>query len=366
MSTNCIDASIELATEYDIPIMLIASRRQIDSGDFGGGYVNNWTTEQFSTYVLDKDKSGNVILCRDHGGPWQNSLEKEQNLGLTKALDSAKLSFQEDIESGFQIIHIDPSVDIHKQPTMENIVDRVLELYEFCWETALKCNRKIEFEIGTEEQSGSTSSAIEFQNMLKQVNRHCEKYKMPKPLFTVVQNGTKVMETKNVGSFDLPVRVANEVPPEIQVPLMSRICRENGVFMKAHNTDYLSDASLQWYPRLGIHAANVAPEFGVVETRALLTILRENNLCGLEEEFIQLSLQSKKWEKWMLTNSIATEYDKAVIAGHYVFATEGYKDIVKQAEEILSCKGINLNTYLKNQVKDSILRYLIDFRMVKR
>ena len=34
---------------------------------------------------------------------------------------------------------------------------------------------------------------------------------------------------------------------------------------------------MQWHPRLGIHAANVAPEFGVAETRALINILEKNN-----------------------------------------------------------------------------------------
>lgn len=56
MSVNCIDAAIELASEHEVPILMIASRRQIDSEEFGGGYVNNWTTEEFANYVTDKDK----------------------------------------------------------------------------------------------------------------------------------------------------------------------------------------------------------------------------------------------------------------------------------------------------------------------
>ena len=31
MSLNCVDAAIELANDHEIPILLIASRRQIDS-----------------------------------------------------------------------------------------------------------------------------------------------------------------------------------------------------------------------------------------------------------------------------------------------------------------------------------------------
>ena len=37
MSLNCVDAAIELANENEIPLLLIASRRQIDSEEFGGG-----------------------------------------------------------------------------------------------------------------------------------------------------------------------------------------------------------------------------------------------------------------------------------------------------------------------------------------
>ena len=49
---------------------------------------------------------------------------------------------------------------------------------------------------------------------------------------------------------------------------MVDICNRYGIFMKEHNTDYLSTDSLKWQPRLGIHAANIAPEFGVAETKA--------------------------------------------------------------------------------------------------
>ena len=56
MSVNCVDVSIDIADEYNIPLMLIASRRQVDTKFFGGGYVNNWSTEEFSKYVKKKSK----------------------------------------------------------------------------------------------------------------------------------------------------------------------------------------------------------------------------------------------------------------------------------------------------------------------
>ena len=268
MSKNCVDASIELSDQYKAPLMLIASRRQIDSEQFGGGYVENWTTQQFADYVLDKDVNKNIILARDHGGPWQNEQEKDENLNLEEAMKSAKDSYQTDIDAGFQMLHIDPSVDIYSNPTIDQVLERVYELYDFCWSYAKQKGRDIIFEIGTEEQSGSNNTQEELEYTLESMRKFCKTNNIPYPSFVVIQAGTRVMETRNVGSFGSPIRVANELPPEIQIPKMIDICNRYGIFMKEHNTDYLSTDSLRWQPRLGIHAANIAPEFGVAETKA--------------------------------------------------------------------------------------------------
>jgi len=365
MSVNCVDAAIELANEHDVPILLIASRRQIDSEEFGGGYVNNWTTDQFARYVIDRDKKGKILLARDHGGPWQNLHEKQARLGLRRAMESAKSSYLSDITAGFQVLHIDPSVDIHGQPDIDEVLDRIFELYEFCWSQAQELRQEVIFEIGTEEQSGSTNSQEELDYTLNAIKKFCTKNNLPHPAFVVIQCGTRVMETRNVGSFDSPVRVANEIPAEIQLPKMIEICNRYGILMKEHNTDYLSDDALQWHPRLGIHAANVAPEFGVAETRALVSVLENNGLSQLAERFLQVAYNSEKWDKWMLENTQATDRDRSIIAGHYVFSSPECKEIKAEATQELNSKGIDLDLFLKQQVKNSILRYLRNFRLVK-
>ena len=364
MSVNCVDAAIELANEYTIPIMLIASRRQIDSAQFNGGYVNNWTTSEFADYVRSKDKKENIILARDHGGPWQNNQEKKKNMSLSAAMQSAKDSYKEDIDSGFQVLHIDPSIDIHGSPSQNDLLERLFELYEYCWNYAKSVNKEIIFEIGTEEQSGSTNTQEELDHTLSAVENFCSKNNLPLPTFVVIQTGTRVMETKNVGSFDSPLRVYNEVPAEIQVPKMIEICKEHNIFMKEHNTDYLSDIALSWHPRLGIHAANVAPEYGVEETKAFLRIMEDNNLIILANKFLELAYNSKKWDKWMLPKTSATDRDRSIIAGHYIFSTPECLEVKKEASKYLKSKGIDLETYLRNHVKKSIFRYLYNFRLV--
>jgi tagatose-1,6-bisphosphate aldolase non-catalytic subunit AgaZ/GatZ len=365
MSINCVDAAVELANEFDTPLMLIASRRQIDSENFNGGYVNNWTTSKFANYVKNKDKSGNIILSRDHGGPWQNDEEKKKNMSLDLAMKSAKDSYRVDIDAGFEILHIDTSIDIKGIPSQKEVFERLFELYEYCWSYALSKGRKIVFEVGTEEQSGSTNTPEELDFTITSINKFCDKNNLPTPTFVVIQTGTKVMETRNVGSFDSPLRVVDEIPSEIQVPKMIEICNHHNIFMKEHNTDYLSDVALSWHPRLGIHAANVAPEFGVAETKAFLKIMEDNDLKSFADKFLELSYNSKKWEKWMLPNTTASDLDKSIISGHYVFSTPECIELKKKISQHLISKKIELDTYLRNQVKNSILRYLYSFRLVR-
>ena len=360
MSKNCIDATIELANEYCTPLMLIASRRQIDSEQFGGGYVENWTTEQFADYVIYKDTQKNIILARDHGGPWQNELEISNKLNLNDAMQSAKESYRADIDAGFQILHIDPSVDIHANPNIDQVLERVYELYEFCWTYSQQKKQDVIFEIGTEEQNGSNNTQEELEYTLECMRKFCKSNKLPYPSFIVIQAGTKVMEMRNVGSFDSPIRVANELPPEIQIPKMISICKHYRIFMKEHNADYLSTDSLKWQPRLGIHAANIAPEFGVAESKAFIDLMENSNQNILLEEFLRISYDSKKWEKWMINATSASDKDKAIISGHYIFSTAECLELKNQARFHIK----DLDTQLKNKVKESIFRYMKAFNLV--
>ena len=364
MSVNCVDAAIDLSNAYNTPLMLIASRRQIDAEEFGCGYVNNWTTQEYADYVIERDKKGKILLSRDHGGPWQSQLEKNNNLSLRKAMESAKRSFKADIDAGFQVLHIDPSIDIHGKPSADEVLDRVFELYEYCWSYAQKLGKEVIFEIGTEEQSGSTNTQEELDYTLTEITSFCDRLSIPRPTFVVVQTGTRVMETRNIGSFDTPLRVANEIPAEIQVPKMIQICSQHGILMKEHNADYLSNEALEWHPRLGIHAANVAPQFGVTETKSFLSILENNDLTSLADKFLEISYNSFKWSKWMLNTTESSDRDKAIIAGHYIFGMPEFKQLKIKAQYELDRKDIKLDDFLKEKIKNAIQRYMINFRLI--
>ena len=366
MSLNCVKAAISLSNKYSFPLMLIASRRQIDSKENGGGYVNNWNTESYSKFVKKFDKKKKIIMSRDHGGPWQNNLEISKKFNLKEAMASAKRSYEIDILNDFKIIHIDTSIDINnKKVPIKKSLERFFELFEHCNNFAKKNNKKIFFEIGTEEQSGTTNNPDELKETLDNVYNFCEKKKFQKPIFVVIQSGTRVAETRNVGSFESPLRIENELPVEIQLPKMIEICNDYKIFMKEHNADYLSNHSLSLHPRLGIHATNVAPEFGVGETKGLIDVLKKYKLSKYLDEFYEISYKSKKWKKWLVPDSKATKIEKAVISGHYVFSTEDFLILKEQIKSYLIKKNFNLDTYLEKQIQKSILRYAKNFNLTK-
>ena len=367
MSLNCVEAAISLANEHSVYLMLIASRRQIDSREFGGGYVNGWTTEQFAAYVRARDAGGFIVLARDHGGPWQNEQERRRGFDLAAALAASKRSFQADIEAGFDLIHIDPSPSPagSSATTMCEFVERTKELLTFCKTVAALSGHEVGIEIGTDEGQIGIAPPAEIEAMAKDLAGFCTREGFDAPEFLVIQTGSKVMEMRNVGTLDSYVRGAGLINGQSAIPSLMAISDRHGFVTKEHNADYLSVPTLRWHVRRQIGAANVAPEFGVTESRRFMDLVRAAGAPGLEERFLELAYASRKWEKWMLPGTAASDRDRAIIAGHYVFATPEFQEISREADVQCRRSGIDLQSDLQNTVKRAMMRFIVPFGMVQ-
>ena len=62
----------------------------------------------------------------------------------------------------------------------------------------------------------------------------------------------------------------------------------------------------------------------------------------------------------MLKNTNSTDFEKAIIAGHYIFSTEEFIEIKKIALK----KIINLDYFLKQKIKECIYKYLYAFNSI--
>ncbi|RRR98720.1 tagatose-6-phosphate kinase [Glycomyces terrestris] len=352
MSKNAVDAAIDVAYRNRRPIMLIPSRRQVEAQSQGGGYVEGWSTETFAQYVRSRDPEGLLLLCRDHGGPYQNPREKQQRYSLSEALKSAALSYEEDIRQGFDLLHIDTSVGLDGTAPVEAAIDRAVELYAGAVEYAASQGARPMFEIGFEDQGPDTNDPAEFEEQVGAALARLRAAGLPDPVFIVAQTGTKVLETVNVGALTLaPFAVASTVRA------LAAATRRHGVALKAHNCDYLTREQLRHLDRAGVDALNVAPEFGVVESRALAALLRELGLNVQLERFLALSYESRSWEKWMRPGTLASDTDRAPISGHYVFATDAFRDIKEAARDRAERRGIDLDARLRDAVAAAIEHY---------
>jgi len=363
VSLNCVDTSIAAAHHLDVPLLFVASRRQIEMSDLGGGYVNNWTTETFAEYVRAQDKQGLIFLERDHGGPWQNEIECTRRYNTEDAMASAKRSFEADILAGFDILHIDPNI---ADPGGSSIsfslyAERTKELYLHCYEFAEKNNKNISFEIATDEREIGDAPEEETKDFVLDILDFCASEKIPKPDFVVIQTGAKVMETLNVGPFEKWISQDGKIPDEHAFHQLSKLCRANNILVKVHNADYLPVNSISWHSKERVDSVNVAPEFGVAESKAFLATVDNLGRQDLEDRFIKLVLESGKWKKWMLPGTTADDRQKALIAGHYIFASPEYIEIKAEASAACSKNGLDLNQEQYNAVYDSIMRYLSIF-----
>ena len=139
MSENFLRASLESSKEKDYPLMYIASRNQVDSYEFGGGYVFNADQKVFKEHIEaiceEIDYDNIYYLCRDHGGPWQRDKERNDKLPEAEAMELAKKSYKADILNGFDLLHIDPTKDpaeMLKVVDIDVVFRRTIELIEYC------------------------------------------------------------------------------------------------------------------------------------------------------------------------------------------------------------------------------------------
>jgi hypothetical protein len=353
MSENSIRAVVQIANQAEIPTQMIASRRQIDCKNNGGGYVGSFCTETFIPFVRGLDKKQMIMISRDHGGPWQNYAEIKNKLSLAEAMDSAKASFANDISLGMDAIHIDPSFDPNGA-TKKQINDRILELYEFCLDTSAKVGKKPIIEIGCEQQIEGFEDHLEFNDFILTILNKLQAKNYPLPDFVVLQTGTKVMGCTNYGELPSLIKKKEGLKSHKGIISLSncvRRCDELGIMSKSHNGDYLDEETLRFFPQCGISAINIAPELGFIETSFILNALQASKMYDEYDVLVSFIIEEKKWLKWIHPNYQISDLDKVKISGHYLFENPFFKEIKRKLENVYLARGTDLNEEIIKDLK---------------
>tara|TARA_R110001592_G_scaffold314659_1_gene590360 strand:+ start:5595 stop:6536 length:942 start_codon:yes stop_codon:yes gene_type:complete len=299
MSKNIVNAIMEFCNETNNKIGLIPSRRQVE---WDGGYVNGWTTKEFSKY------SNKLFLKRDHAGPGQGYTDDD---GYNSLKNDCKY---------LNMIHIDPW---KKYPKYEEGLQWTIDMIEFCY----NLNPNIEFEIGTEEAIRRFEPK-ELNMLLNDLHVRLEKNIFNQIKYLVIQSGTSLKGNSNTGEYD-----------KDRLLSMVKIAKSWELLSKEHNGDYIPPNLIKEKMSLGLDAINIAPEFGLIET---LSYIHE----GIDiDKFWKICYDSKRWVKWVDSNFNPIKQKKELIkiCGHYVLSDPKF----------LSIKP-NIDTQIKNNIKKKL------------
>jgi len=298
-SPAVISASIRAAKRNNAPIYFAATLNQIDCD---GGYTGMTQAEFTRLIQFEVERNhftGPVIVAIDHGGPWLKDRQRTEKWSVKDAMDGVKKSFEAAVLAGYDLIHVDPTVDINVPKgqiidihvVAERTVELIAHVEKFRKEKGLPA---ISYEVGTEEVHGGLADEKTFDTFIEELKKGLVNVGLADvwPCFIVGKVGTDLDTTV----FD----------PVVAKTLTSKV-RPLGSYIKGHYTDDV--ANPEEYPLCGMGAANVGPEFTISEYRALceleeLEIKYEKEgrvavLSHMKEVLCKAVHESHRWEKWL-------------------------------------------------------------------
>lgn len=316
-SKNQIDSVVEFSLAHkEYAITFIPSRRQVD---YNGGYVNNWTTKDFSFYV--KNLNPFIQIERDHGGPFQGATDDDGYESL-----AADCNY-------FDLIHIDPW---KKYPNLEEGIQWTINMINYCY----KLNNNICYEIGTEEAIRYFSIG-ELETLIVTLKKTLEPCIYAKIKYCVVQCGNSLCNGKNSSNYD-----------EIRLTEMLALVKKYNFIAKEHNGDWVDIEVIKKKESVGLKCINIAPEFGMLESSVILEKIKENK--NHYDKMYQLCIDSGKWKKWVNNDFDVTILKNELIAltGHYIFSHPEFIEIKKHY------------TGIDTDIKENITNKLLELHFI--
>lgn len=379
MSEEIVTAALrEAAAESFVP-MFIATPRQVDADR---GYTG-WSQQDLRAFVEktgDREGyDGPYVLARDHGGPYQSMRDRgDDSVAPETAMEYAKELFFDDLEAGFDILHVDATEDATGDEILPlpTVADRTVELIEAI-ERERRDNRAepVYYEVGTEEIWGGMTDAESFERYIELLTEKLTDAGLEdvhdQLLFIVGQVGTTMR-----------IDMTNEFEPEQAETLVDR-ADSHGLHLKVHYTDWLDDSTLSRFPELGIGGANVGPEFAaaIVDALADLTererevVTKDDDVTpsGFMETFERAAVEDGTWKKFAPDDldsddrAAFVEENRRNIAtcvGRYVFTDP---DVVEAREQLYDTiethTEIDPDEYVVKTVQDTIDRYVEAFNL---
>lgn len=371
-SDTVLEAAIKVAARNNAPLLFAATLNQVDRD---GGYTG-WTQEQFVTqmraYAHLYGWDGPLYPCLDHGGPWLKDQHTLDGLSLQETVQEVKRSLVACLQAGYQLLHIDPTVDRSlprgQAISVEKIVERTLELITFTEKERHRLGLPpVAYEVGTEEVHGGLVDLVSFEDFLSELQEGLRALDLGEiwPSFVVAQVGTDLHTTY----FD----------PQAAHSLYT-IASPYGSLIKGHYTDWVENPEA--YPATGMGGANVGPEFTTEECLALQDLEAKErallrNHPGLSPSNFMTTLEqavvnSGRWKKWMLPDEQGRGFSQlsqerrawlAHTGARYIWTQAPVVNARHQLYENLSIAMPEPHTYVLERVEQAIQKYINAFNL---
>ena len=371
-SDAVLEAAVKVAANNEMPMLFAATLNQVDRG---GGYTS-WTPHTFVARMEELAREYNcsspLYPCLDHGGPWLKDLHTLEGLNYAETMHEVKETLTACLESGYDLLHIDPTVD-RELPDghslgISTVVARTVELIVHAEQQRQRLGRSnISYEVGTEEVHGGLVDTDNFTSFLEGLQKGLEKEGLLEvwPSFIVAKVGTDLHTT----FFDskTALNLYNQVAPL-------------GSLIKGHYTDWVANPSD--YPASGMGGANIGPEFTATELVAL------DELCDQEEELYNngsnLSpsnfrqtlrksvVDSNRWNKWLFPQEEGKSFDELIperqdwlvsTGARYIWTDPNVLNARQNLYTNLSSVLSDVNGYVVNRVAENIQNYVEAFNL---
>jgi tagatose-1,6-bisphosphate aldolase non-catalytic subunit AgaZ/GatZ len=290
-------------------------------------------------------------------------------------MDYARELFAEDLNAGFDILHVDATEDPRRSDTLEleETADRTSQLVSDIESYNDTSTRPPLYEVGTEEIAGGMTQPEDFGRFLKVLTEHLEDETHSannRLLFAVGQVGTTMR-----------IDMENEFDPKQTAELVD-VAADYGVYLKTHYTDWLDTPVLERFPNLGVGAANVGPEFSAALIAALFELdererKRAATSDGSRSEFSsilkQTAIDEAPWQKFAPDNLSGVQRQEflsnhrrniALCVGRYVLGEPEVASAREQLyENVRSYTTIDPEAFVLERVQESIHRYVEAFNL---
>ena len=372
-SPAVIKAAFRAAKRNNAPIMFAATLNQVDND---GGYTG-MTQKDFVRVMRVEAKRNNYtgpyIAAIDHGGPWLKDIQTLEMWPYEKAMDGVKKSYEAALLAGYELIHVDPTVDrflpkgeiIKIEVVAARTIELITHIENFRKERGLP---RIAYEVGTEEVHGGLADMSVFNKFLELLKEGLEKNGCADawPCFVVGKVGTDLHTT----FFD----------PVVAKQLTSTVAKY-GSFIKGHCTDDVENP--EEYPLSGMGAANVGPEFTVAEFNALEELeavedkLYEEGNVAMHSHMVailkKLVIDSGRWKKWVHGNESPDDFESITPDRQRWLIQTGARYIWQKPEAVaarqtlysnLALNGIDAEGIVLSTIERAIDKYYVAYNLV--